>query len=93
MTSADDCTPVPDSAMGTGSDDGEPGGRLDQGPLRDDERALLERLADGGGEDVVTAADEDSPAAARAADAGTVLPGEPVPTGDAGGDAPRFEAP
>jgi hypothetical protein len=35
---------VMESAMDTGSDVGEPGDRPDEGPLTDDERALLERL-------------------------------------------------
>lgn len=49
MTDGD---PLPDSAMDTGSDEGEPGGTTDATPLTDDERAILGRLqhpADSGG--------------------------------------------
>ncbi len=42
--------------MDTGSEDGEPGGVVDPAPLTDEERAMLDRLRDGGGEDVVGAA-------------------------------------
>jgi hypothetical protein len=86
-----DDPPVLDSAMDTGSDDGEPGDRSEEGPLTGDERALLERLTHHGGADVVTEADEDSPAFARAVAEGTTLPEPDVERGDPDPDTPRFE--
>jgi hypothetical protein len=77
MTLGDDATGDPavlESAMDTGSEDGEPGDRPDDGPLGDDERALLDRLTHDDRPDVVTDAPEDSPAAARAVADDTVLP-------------------
>ena len=77
MSPSDDTTRDPavlESAMDTGSEDGEPGDRPDDGPLDDDERALLEQLTHDDRPDVVTEAPEDSPAAARAVADGTVLP-------------------
>src|SRR5690349_7113132 len=88
-TSRDDLT-VPDSAMDTGSDDGEPGDRPAEGPLTDDERALLDQLTQHGGADVVTQADEDSPAFARAVAQGTVVPDREVARGEPDPDTPRF---
>lgn len=79
---ADRDSPAPDaavleSAMDTGSEDGEPGDRPDDGPLDDDERALLDRLTHDDRPNVVTGAPEDSPAVARAVADGTVVPDEP----------------
>jgi hypothetical protein len=74
-----DPAPVPDSAMDTGSEDGEPGGTTDVTPLTDDERAMLERLRHSGGESVVGAAPEGSPAAGEAAEDDAPLPGYPMP--------------
>jgi hypothetical protein len=61
----------------------------DEGPLTDDERALLDRLTDDERADVVTDAPEDSPAAARAVADDTVLPDMP-PAGDVDPDTPQF---
>ena len=74
-----DPTPAPDSAMDTGSEDGEPGGTTDASPLTDDERAMLDRLRHPSGHDVVGAAPEDSSAAGEAAEDDAPLPGYPVP--------------
>ena len=87
--------PVPDptvmeSAMDTGSEAGEPGDRPDEGPLRADERALLDRLAHDNREVVVTDAPEDSPAAARAVADDTVLP-DAAEAEAAGPDADTLE--
>ena len=72
-----DPTPVPDSAMDTGSEDGEPGGTTDATPLTDEERAILDRLRHAGGQDVVGAAPEESAAAGAAAEDDAPLPGYP----------------
>jgi hypothetical protein len=81
---------VPDSAMDTGSDDGEPGDRSEEGPLTGDERALLERLTHHGSAGVVTQADEDSPAFARAVAEGTTVPDPDVERGGPDPDTPQF---
>jgi hypothetical protein len=63
---------MPDTAMATGNDEGEPG-RPDTRPLEPDEQRLLESLeqpADGEEEPAV----EDSPEVAAAVADGTVLP-------------------
>jgi hypothetical protein len=65
------CPPVPDTAMATGSEDGDPGEQLGERPLHPDESALL---ADIPGSADVTTAVEDSAAAARAAADDSVLP-------------------
>jgi hypothetical protein len=96
MTSADDrpiTDPVMDSAMDTGSDAGEPGERLGDGHLSDDESDLLERLEDNENPVVVTDAPEDSPAAVRAAEDDTVLPDDPPPSGGTYPYDPTFRAP
>lgn len=41
-----DSDPVPDTAMETGSEDGDFGDTADATPLRDDERAILDQLKD-----------------------------------------------
>ncbi|HZB48459.1 MAG TPA: hypothetical protein VE547_05145, partial [Mycobacteriales bacterium] len=69
-----DPTPVPDSAMDTGSEDGEPGGTTDATPLTDEERAILDRLRHAGGQDVVGPTPEQSPAAGSAAEDDAPLP-------------------
>jgi hypothetical protein len=74
-----DPTPVPDSAMDTGSEDGEPGGTTDATPLTDEERAMLDRLRHAGGPDVVGRAPEESPAAGEAAEDDAPLPAYPAP--------------
>ena len=90
MAPGDDDT-VLDSAMDTGSDVGEPGDRSDAGPLSTDERALLDRLAHGDRDPVVTDAPEDSPEAARAVADDSPLPDDLPPGG--GGDGPDFRPP
>jgi hypothetical protein len=91
MTRGDDAT-VPDSAMDTGSEYGEPGDRLPEPPLDADEQATLQSLVEDQREVVVTDAPEDSPAAAAAADDDTVLPGASTGGGEPS-DAPTFHAP
>ena len=67
---------VPDTAMATGSDVGEPGDRSGGPPLDAGERALLRTLTEGGSAgDVVHDAPEDSPAAARAVEDDAPLDG------------------
>jgi hypothetical protein len=64
---------LPDTAMATGNDEGEPG-QPDTRPLERDERRLLEELkksADGTGEPAV----EDAPEVAAAAADDSPLPG------------------
>jgi hypothetical protein len=92
MTLGDDPDHDPatlESAMDTGSDVGEPGDRPDDGPLTGVERDLLDRLTRDERPDVVTDAPEDSPAAARAVAADTVLP-DAAPTSGADPDEPSF---
>jgi hypothetical protein len=45
-----DSDPVPDTAMDTGSEDGEFGDTSDPSPLRADERAILDQLRDAAGD-------------------------------------------
>ena len=73
-----DPTPVPDSAMDTGSEDGEPGGTTDATPLTDEERAILDRLRHASGPDLVGRAAEESPAAGAAAEDDAPLPPYPA---------------
>ncbi len=96
MTNADEsspqyCPPVPDTAMATGSEDGDPGEQPDERPLRPDERAVLTDFAGSAGG---IKAVEDSPAAARAAKGDSVLP---VEAGSHGNEddplTPEFRAP
>ena len=79
--------PVPDTAMDTKSDerDARP---TDTTPLTADERALLDRLRDGGGTDVVGTPAEESPAFAAAAAADS-----PVPVDQPGADQPGTQEP
>jgi hypothetical protein len=63
----DGLTPVPDAAMATGSDDGNPGDPLGAG--------LLDDVRRGGGEPVVTLADGDSHAWADAVEDGCIVRG------------------
>jgi hypothetical protein len=80
----------PDSAMASGSDAGEPGQNGDSRPLRSDEEAVLEALA----QDAGTADGdfpEESEAAGRAADDETPLPADIGQQDD--GLTPKFEAP
>ena len=80
---------IPDTAMATGNDEGEPG-EPDTRPLDDEERRLLEALeqpAEGTAEPAV----EDSPEVAAAIADGTTLPGEGGTDGRAGdGLDPEF---
>ncbi len=90
-SSPQDCVPVPDTAMATGSEEGEPGEQSDAPPLGPDERAILADFAESAD---VTKAVEDSPAAARAAKDDSVLP---VEAGSHGNEddplTPEFRAP
>jgi len=73
---------LPDTAMATGNDDGEPG-RPDTRPLAPEERQLLEALeqpADGPAEPAV----EDAPEVAAAVADGSPLPGDGGTDGQAG---------
>ncbi|WP_219416784.1 hypothetical protein [Pseudonocardia nigra] len=70
---ADDGTPVPDTAMATGNDDGEPGEPLGPDALDPEERNVLDGLRRGGGEQVVSEAEEDSPAMRAAVEDDSVL--------------------
>lgn len=96
MTNADEsfpqyCPPVPDTAMATGSEDGEPGEQPDERPLRPDEHAVL---TDSAGSADGTKAVEDSPAAARAAKDDSVLPVDAGSRGDEDDPlTPEFRAP
>lgn len=65
------CAPVPDAAMATGSEDGDPGEQPNERPLCPDDSMVL--APPSGSVDVVEAV-EDSPAAARAVRDGSVLP-------------------
>jgi len=80
--------PLPDTAMDTKSEEGDPGGPTDTTPLTADERALLDRLRDGGGTDVVGTPAEESPAFAAAAAADS-----PVPVDRPGADQPGADQP
>ena len=86
--------PVPDTAMASGSEAGEPGERT-RIP-RPYDRELLEDLERGQPESPPVSAVEDSPAAARAVEDDSVLPIEtPEDDGDDGADplTPEFRAP
>jgi hypothetical protein len=76
-TDPENGTPVPDTAMATGNDEGRPGELLGEGTLDPEEQAVLDDLRHGDGEDVVTQAQEDSPAMERAVENDTPLPGDP----------------
>jgi hypothetical protein len=70
-------TPVPDTAMATGNDEGRPGELLGESTLGPEEQAVLDDLRHGGGDDVVNQAQEDSPAMERAVENDVPLPGDP----------------
>jgi hypothetical protein len=80
---------LPDTAMATGNDEGEPG-RPDTRPLATDERRLLEALtepAEGEPEPAV----EDAPEmASAAADDSPLAGGSPAATGSGDGLEPEF---
>lgn len=89
ITARETDVPDEDTAMATGNDEAEPGEhRSDDGPLRSTDQALLAELADPGAPADGDAV-EDTPAAARAVDEGSVLPvgGQP-----AAGHTPEDEA-
>ena len=85
----DDTDPsLPDTAMATGNDEGEPGA-TDARPLEKDERKLLKRLtkpADGEAQPAV----EDDPAVAAAVADDAPLPVEGEAGGNADGLDPEF---
>ena len=83
-------TAIPDSAMDTGSDAGEPGERLGGQDLAPDEERLLAELARDV-DDPSTDAPEDSVAALRAAEDETPLPAQGGHQDD--GLSPRFISP
>jgi len=89
MSTPDDGA-VPDTAMYSGSDAGEPGGHLGPADLAPDERRLLEAL-ERDATDPHTDAPEDSDAAVEAAEDETPLPGTGGPQDD--GLTARFEQP
>jgi hypothetical protein len=77
---------VPDSAMASGSDAGEPGEHLGPADLRPDEQRLLQEL-----ERDVDRGDEEDDLAAEAAEDERPLPGAGGAQDD--GLSPRFSAP
>ena len=77
---------LPDTALATGTDEGEPG-RPDTRPLAEDERALLEQLQEPGEGEAEPAVEDSAEVAAAAAD------GAPLPTGeDVGGNDDGLDA-
>jgi hypothetical protein len=67
MSTSDEHPEVPDTAMATGNDEGEPGEQRDAIPLSPDEQRLLEEL-EHPTDAPATPAVEDSPEAAAAVD-------------------------
>ena len=81
---------TPDTAMATGSDEGEPGERRDVEPLTADEQRLLEQL-EARDDTPATPAVEDGPEAAAAADDDAPLPAAGAgPGGQDDGLTPEF---
>ncbi|HEY6746599.1 MAG TPA: hypothetical protein VI357_12885 [Mycobacteriales bacterium] len=76
--------PIPDTAMDTKSEEGDPGGPDDTTPLTEDEQALLDRLRAGEG----TGGDESADPPAK----DTTLPGAP-PAARPDGLDPVFREP
>jgi len=72
----DPAEPVPDTALATGNDDGDPGEPLGAGTLDPEERAVLADLRRDSGDDVVIDAAEDSPAMEAAVEDDSVVRGE-----------------
>ena len=66
---------LPDTAMATGNDDGTPGEHA-PADLDDAEQQELDAMRESNAPDVVTRAEEDDPAYARAVDDDTVTPGQ-----------------
>jgi hypothetical protein len=90
MSASDEHPEIPDTAMATGNDEGEPGERRNGQPLSADEQQLLERLETP--DDVPAApAVEDSPEVASAVDDDAPLPTS-TPGADDEGDplTPEF---
>jgi hypothetical protein len=82
---------TPDTAMATGSDEGEPGEHPDGGPLTAEEQRLLERLEAPDDDTPAAPAVEDAPEFAAAADDDAPLPAAGSGPGDQGdGLAPEF---
>jgi hypothetical protein len=79
MSASDEHPEIPDTAMGTGNDEGEPGERH-SGPLSVEERQLLERLETPDDSPAAPAVEDSPEVAAAAAD------DAPLPTSAAGGD-------
>ncbi|SDY37284.1 hypothetical protein SAMN05661080_03261 [Modestobacter sp. DSM 44400] len=73
MSASDEHPEVPDTAMATGNDEGEPGEQRASGPLSADEQQLLEQLETPDDTPAAPAV-EDSPEAAAAADDDAPLP-------------------
>jgi hypothetical protein len=73
MSAADEYPEIPDTAMATGNDEGEPGER-DRTPLTPEERALLQEL-ESPDDTPAAPAVEDSPEVAAAVDGDAPLPG------------------
>jgi hypothetical protein len=82
---------TPDTAMMSGSDDGEPGEHLAEPPLTSDEMALLENLQHG--EPRVVTAVEDSPMTVTAVQDETAIPLPASTQQQEDGLAPPFEEP
>jgi hypothetical protein len=89
MSASDQHPEIPDTAMATGNDEGEPGEQRDRTPLTTGERALLEQLETPDDTPAAPAV-EDSPEVAAAADDDAPLPG--AGAGGAGDDGltPEF---
>ena len=87
---AADGGPQPESAMSTGSEEGQPRSHLAEPPLTDSEQELLDRLRQPG--PAVVEPVEASPAVAVAADDDSVLPARQGPGGGGDGLAPQFSA-
>jgi hypothetical protein len=68
--------PAPDTGMATGNDEGRPGEVLGDGTLDAEEHAVLDELRRGGGDVVVTDAEEDSAAVERAVEDDAPVRGE-----------------
>lgn len=89
MNAPDD--PTPDTAMASGSDAGEPGGRLGPGDLTPEEERLLAALERSARSGPAPDSPEDTGAAVRAAEDEDPLPAPGGAPSD--GLTPRFTAP
>ncbi|HEX6754958.1 MAG TPA: hypothetical protein VF109_03330 [Mycobacteriales bacterium] len=91
-----DSDPVPDTAMDTGSEDGEPFTETEGTPLSDEERAILDRLRESSATAPPSAeVPEDSEEAFAAADDDAPLPAYTTPQDDSPPDPldPVFREP